>query len=443
MYKAGDVIDGKFTVTGVCSNSGGMGIILNVNAAPPYPFPVVLKYCCEFDEESLNRFRRETRLLSSYYGISKVAEIVYHNAEHSPPYFVMKFYPGGDLGRYSETIRSSNAYLENAILQMIDAIHELHSRGRYHRDIKPQNFLVDNGQIVVSDFGLSTEIGSDTAFTRKSTIWGSYGYIPPEFSNGGFKNADASSDIYMLGKTIYCIASGSNPSYLIQGKLPAPLFHVITKSCHLDKNQRYQSLNELRQSVVAAFDVILNRGGGVGIVQQLLNSIIDRVETQQTFDPTQFASLVENISLLDDNDKIRICMDIPHSFFSIVGHPLVLPVASNFLQSYETMVKNQTYGWSFAEVIANNMNSIFRFPNCDDEIRGRALDLAISASIYMHRFAAMDTCIEMIYTVRHEPLGGIVAALIHKYAGSFVDNIETMKCQNESIIRAVQANKRL
>ena len=302
MFRIGELIDGKYQVTGICSESGGMGAVLFVNPAIPHPFPLVLKYCRETADEHVQRFRRETRLLASYAGNSRIVTIVASNPDYDPPYVVMRYYPEGDLASAAPKIRSSHNYLEYIILQMIDGLHELHSRGHYHRDIKPQNFLLDGSTVVVSDFGLSTEIGSETAFTRSSAFWGSHGYIPPEFLSGGFKNADATGDIFMLGKTIYAIATGRDPLYIMQGELPAPIFHVIDRCCSINKQQRYQCLADVRQSVVAAFDVILNRGGGLGRAKQLLSSIEDRLAREQRYDPLQLRDFIE---VLEDHDDLQ------------------------------------------------------------------------------------------------------------------------------------------
>lgn len=440
MYKVGDVIDGNYTVTGVCSEAGGMGAVVFVQARVPHPFTLVLKYCRETADEYVKRFRRETRLLTSYAGNSKVVNVVASNPDHDPPYVVMRYYQDGDLAKAASQIRTSYQALENVILQMIEALQELHSRGHFHRDIKPQNFLLDGSNIVVSDFGLTTEVGSETAFTRSSAYWGTHGYIPPEFLSGGFKNADASGDIFMLGKTIFNIATGRDALYIIQGGLPAPLYHVIDRCCSLNKLQRYQSLADLRQSVVAAFDVILNRGGGLGRVKQLLSAIEDRIQREQRYDPSQVGEFVEQLALLDAQDKVRICMELPNSLFSVLSQTPVQQYSKEFLASYAEMVDGQSYNWSYAEAIASKMKMIFSSQDADSSVKGFALDLAIKASIYMNRYAAMDTCIEMIRGVKEEPLGSMVAALINKHRGSFVDSIEPIGCGNESVVRAIQAN---
>ncbi len=148
MFKPGDEVDGKFRVEGTCSETGGMGVILHVTPlGRSLPYRIVLKYCRENDDEQVLRFRREVRLMASFQGNSRVAQLVDHNTEHDPPYYAMKFYPDGDVSRLTSTLRSSLGVQERYLLQMIDCIQELHSRNVYHRDIKLGNFLLDGEQI--------------------------------------------------------------------------------------------------------------------------------------------------------------------------------------------------------------------------------------------------------------------------------------------------------
>ncbi|HAP39596.1 MAG TPA: hypothetical protein DCQ94_07535 [Nitrospira sp.] len=438
MFDVGDIIDKKYQVDGVCSNAGGMGTILFVTPLKSTPkLNVVLKYCKDSADEQLKRFRREVRLLASFKGNSKVVRIVDHNLDYDPPYFVMKYYQDGDLLGQAATLAKSMEAQEKAILQMLDCIHELHSRNEFHRDIKPQNFLVDGDQVVVSDFGLTTEIGSETAFTKSSVFWGTHGYVPPEFLNGGFKHADAAGDVFMLGKTIYVLLTQRDPLYLVGDNIPPPLFHVIERCCSIPKAQRYQSLADLRQSIVAAFDVLLGRAGGVGKVKQLLSAINDRLEQEHKYTTSEVSEFVEQLALLDERDQIKMCFEIPDRFFSVIRQQPVLAHLPPFLTVYDKLVESQGYSWSYAEAIAKNMRTIFSGDDVPIPQKALALDLAIRAATYMNRFAAMDTCREMITSIDDDTMGLQVAALVMKYHDTFVGGIEPSACNCNPIANAL------
>jgi hypothetical protein len=75
MIEKGDIIDSKYRVDGLCSDSGGMGAIVFVTPLRGgLPFRVVLKYCRDNNEEQLKRFSREVRLLRSFKGNSKLKQ---------------------------------------------------------------------------------------------------------------------------------------------------------------------------------------------------------------------------------------------------------------------------------------------------------------------------------------------------------------------------------
>jgi len=439
VFSKGDLIDGKYRVTGLCSDAGGMGALLHVKALQnPPSYELVLKYCRETSDEYIKRFCREVRLLSTYKGNSRVVQVEDSNLVYDPPYFVMKYYSEGDLLSKAAEFRASPVALEEACLSMVDAIQELHSRDNFHRDIKPQNFLLEKGAVVASDFGLTTELGSGTAFTRSSSWWGTHGYIPPEFlAPGGFKNADAAGDIFMLGKTIYKIASDRDPLYLMPDNIPAPLYHVIERACSLQKNQRYESLAEMRQSIAAAFDAILERGGSVGKAKQQLAAIADRLSREQKYVPSDVSSFVESLCLLDYEFKIRLCEEIPPAFFHVIAQKPVSSSVEDFLRCYEALVESQGYSWAYAETIADRMKIIFIADDPQPSVKALSLDLAVRAARYMNRFAAMDTCRSMVTSVRDEFLGAAIAAVLHKHRDSFISDIEPSECSSSAVASAL------
>jgi serine/threonine protein kinase len=392
-YKVGDTLDNRFKVCGLCSDGGGMGRVLLVkDEMKQLSGTLALKYCREDDDEYVKRFRREVRLLECFTGNSKVVEVFHSNSNHEPPYFVMKYYPDGDLTSQIDTIQANFGEQERIFTLMIECISELHSNNVLHRDIKPQNFLLDGENIVVSDFGLGMEPSSTSRFTSSSMFWGTQGYLPPEFQNGGFKRADESGDVFMLGKSFYFLVTKQNPTYLMENDVHPALFHVIERACELDKNKRYQSLAELRQALNMAYDVMLKRGGALGEVNQLLSSITDKLENEAKYNSSQVVELINKLCFVDEDDQIRICLELKPSFVSILTHDKLRPHLDEFLKIYQRMVESERYGWSFAEIIAENMQQIFRVAEVPAKTRTQALELAVDAAYRMNRFAAMNTC---------------------------------------------------
>jgi serine/threonine protein kinase len=439
LFVAGDIIDGKYEVKSLCSDAGGMGTVLFVRPLKQkLGFEIVLKYCKGDDEEHLKRFRREVRLLGTFKGNTRVVQIVDQDLDHDPPYFVMRHYPDGDLSTRAASLRGDYGAQESCFLQMIDCVQELHARNEFHRDIKPQNFLLDGDKIAVSDFGLTTELGSHTAFTRSSAWWGTQGYIPPEFLSGGFKNADAAGDIFMLGKTFYVLLTGRDATYLVADDVPPPLFHVISRCCNVSKSLRYQTLSQLKQSLVAAYDVVLARSGGFGRVKQLISVIEERLEQESKYSSSQVAGFVEQLAVLDEDDQVSICKELSIRFFWVIGQEPLNGALPGFLTIYGRLVQGNAYGFEYAETIASNMRQVFRGSGAPVGECARALGLAIHAAVYQNRYAAMDTCRSMITSVDDEVLGFHVAPVLLANRGAFVADIEPSECRSDAVRNALR-----
>ena len=444
MFAIGDTIDNEYTVDGVCSTTGGMGAILFVTPRTKNfdISKVVLKYCRETEDEYLRRFRRETRLLLAFAGNSKVTQILDHNLEHDPPYYVMPFYMDGDLTTLRETIKDNLTAQEALFIQMINCVAELHAKDTFHRDIKPQNFLRDNTAIRVSDLGLSMERDSLTAFTQTSQFWGTHGYLPPEFHAGGFKYADAAGDIFMLGKSFYVLLTQRDPMYVIGNDIPDPLFHLIQKCCNVEKARRYQSLSELKQAVVAVYDILLKRVDGVARAKQLLATISTRLSEQHNFNSEEITEFLDYLTRLEPEEKKDVVSDIPSLFYQILTFSEFSPRITEFLTQYCQMVEAHNYGWDYAETIADNMKTLFDSPNVADIDKATALALAMDAASAMHRFAAMNTCQAMIKSVDTDGLAILTRDVIRKYKEPFVYDIEPVNCQHNTIASTIRGMKR-
>ena len=438
MSSAGSVVDGKYKVTGLCSSAGGMGTVLFVSPLALPDTRLVLKYCNHTDDDTKNRFRREVRVMQSFNGSPYVAPVLDANLEHSPPYFVMPFFEHGDLMNQAAHLRQDLAVAEQYLNRMIDCIEQLHSKNVYHRDIKPQNFLVGNGTLVVSDLGLCVQPNSATAFTRTSVYGGTPGYMPPEFFAGGFRHADASDDIYMLGKTFFVLLSGLDTPDLTPGLLPPPLFVVIERACAPDKARRYPSLSALRQSLTLAFSVILGRANGSGGVLGTQQAIIDRWQSTNQTDLLELGQFIDELAMLSPSERHRVCIDIPSDlFYAIAEAPLPPGRLASFIQGYLEMSQHAEYGWSFAETVADNMSILFHSQHVFESDKADALKAAIIAADRQNRFAAMDTCKAMIASVQDSGLAHRVYELMLEHPSHFMEKMDPLTCRSPAVRQAI------
>ena len=135
-YEVDDIVDERYKVTGMCSDSGGMGKVLLVqDLQSKFEGTLALKYCRENQEEFIKRFNREVRLLKKFSNNSKVVSILDSNTEHDPSYFVMEYYPEGDLTNHIDNLIDNPKEQEKIFKSMIECISELHTKNIYHRDL--------------------------------------------------------------------------------------------------------------------------------------------------------------------------------------------------------------------------------------------------------------------------------------------------------------------
>jgi len=169
------------------------------------------------DRESVRLFEREA-LSASRLRVPHTIQVFDFGASDDGVYYIaMEYLPGLDLRRLvDEHGPLPPARAIHFVLQACLSLEEAHANGITHRDIKPQNLFVtrvgdDHDFIKLLDFGIAqfaaTEDGDDT--TRSSVIRGTPAFLAPEIWHG--EKADARSDIYALGTTLYYLVTGSTP----------------------------------------------------------------------------------------------------------------------------------------------------------------------------------------------------------------------------------------
>nr|QQX36512.1 CBL-interacting protein kinase 11 [Nitraria tangutorum]BCS41669.1 calcineurin B-like protein-interacting protein kinase [Nitraria tangutorum] len=158
----------------------------------------------------MSNIKREISIMRrlNHRHIVKLHEVL---ASKTKIYFVVEFAKGGELfarvakGRFSEDL--SRKYFQ----QLISAVGYCHSRGVYHRDLKPENLLIDeNGNLKVSDFGLSALTDQIRTDGLLHTLCGTPAYVAPEIlSKKGYDGAKV--DIWSCGVILFVLTAGYLP----------------------------------------------------------------------------------------------------------------------------------------------------------------------------------------------------------------------------------------
>lgn len=142
---------------------------------------------------------------------SNIVELYEVMATKNKIYFVMEYMKGGELFNKVAKGRLKEDVARKYFQQLITAVEFCHSRGVCHRDLKPENLLLDeNGNLKVSDFGLSALVDSKRQDGLLHTTCGTPAYVAPEvIIRKGYDGAKA--DIWSCGVILYVLLAGYLP----------------------------------------------------------------------------------------------------------------------------------------------------------------------------------------------------------------------------------------
>lgn len=245
---------------------GTMGVVYRATHKPsgkPFAVKVLIDALCA-DLTFVTRFRREAAIVAQLNHPNIVH--VYESAKQDKHiYFVMEYFQGVTAGQMlRDRKRLPYGEVIEIVAQAADALAYAHTVGRLvHRDVKPENMLVDRWRRVkLLDFGLARIEGMD-AITRAGTVVGSLYYVSPEQLLG--RKLDGRSDVYALGVSMYEMLTGqrpyrgqtltemsdailyatATPPRQLEASIPPDLERIIAKAMARDINQRYASADDL------------------------------------------------------------------------------------------------------------------------------------------------------------------------------------------------------
>jgi serine/threonine protein kinase/tetratricopeptide (TPR) repeat protein len=251
---------------------GGMGVVYRAHDTKldrTVALKLLPRHVSESNENK-SRFMQEAKAVAalSHPNVMNIFEVAEHNDEMC---LVMELVEGETLQSYITNLDTGlGVPVKQALtwsLQIAEGLKTAHGKNIIHRDIKPQNIMLNgNGQIKIMDFGLA-KLANNASITRPGTSVGTLAYMSPEQAQG--LPADPRSDIWALGVVLYEMLTAELPfkaeheagiSYMIINveptppstldlKIPHRVDTIVARMLEKEPGKRYQNMDEVISAV--------------------------------------------------------------------------------------------------------------------------------------------------------------------------------------------------
>jgi serine/threonine-protein kinase len=276
----GTVLSGRYRLEAKLGSGGMSTVYLARDETLDRPVAVKVMHR-EMSEQpdQLERFRQEARAVAKLTH-PNIVSVIDAGEDGGHPYIVFEYVKGETLKQRISRVGALDT--QEAIAYAIEVARGLtgaHARQMVHRDIKPQNILIDDeGRAKLTDFGISRQL-EQHGMTATGRVLGTTDYVSPEQAMG--HPVDPRSDIYSLGVVLYEMLVGQVPFHAdsqvgvamkhvneelpdVQRRRPdasAAVALVVERATAKNPDERYQEINEMIDDLETALEVEAARAG--------------------------------------------------------------------------------------------------------------------------------------------------------------------------------------
>jgi eukaryotic-like serine/threonine-protein kinase len=267
------------------------------------------------DDEHVARFRREARAVAQL-SHPHIVTVIDRGVDDGRQFIVFEYVEGENL---KDLLRRAGRLPVRRAVELTIAVAEglsfAHGQGLVHRDVKPQNVLLnEEGDVKVTDFGIAHSLDVDGGLTEAGTVLGTSDYISPEQAGG--RSVTPATDVYSLGIVLWELLAGEVP-------FPGDSFVAVALR-HV--NEPPPSLLDVRPDVPVRLAAAVDRA--------LAKHPADRFPSMESF-----------------AEELRLCLDDPRSEQTAVVMP-AQPLTRRRQRSHLGRAKTLAIGASLLVAVA-------------------------------------------------------------------------------------------
>ncbi|WP_317628259.1 protein kinase domain-containing protein, partial [Streptococcus sanguinis] len=229
-------------------------------------------------------------------------------------------------------------------LKILDGVEYLHSQNILHRDLKPENILLsEDGEVVLSDFGLSKDLMAIKSLTQTRDVIGTPWFMSPEQLIDS-KHVDERSDIFSLGKILQWTMDK------LDIEMDDGLKYILQKSTQENSEQRFKSISEFRNAILRNeelkkallddIDLVIERAKQTGVDNNIRLNIVQ---------------ILGNLSQEEFEEKFRRVLNsdlIKNDLLQ--NEPIIL---GKYLQNYLESFEYTLYPYEECDQISNEITN--------------------------------------------------------------------------------------